>query len=215
MPLQNRVTPSGHIIATPERGTMMGIRGGCFHRDDKTLKARHWASKRWICCVLEFKNRRRLLMRPRHYTELFFLDEATAISAGHRPCFECRRADATRFAELWTRVQTRGEGRNRAMAGDMDDVLHRARLLKNGQPASWAGPIDRLPDGVFVRLDETPYLILANRLLPWSPAGYGSPIPRPTGASAALVPILTPQIMIAVMDLGYRPQIHPSALTAA
>ena len=107
MPLQNRVTPEGEIIATPHRGLMMGNRGGCFHLPDRTLGSRRWATRQWIACVLEFKGRhRQAMMQPNRYTELFFLDEATALAAGHRPCFECRRRDAERFAALW--AETRG-----------------------------------------------------------------------------------------------------------
>ena len=94
MPLQNRVTPTGEIIATTARGTMMGNRGGAFHTAAQTLTHRRWKTKAWICCVIEFKGRHRVVMSPNRYTELFFLDEATALAAGHRPCFECRRADA-------------------------------------------------------------------------------------------------------------------------
>ena len=102
MPLQNRVTPEGEIIATPHRGLMMGNRGGAFHLPDRTLGHRRWATRQWIACVLEFKGRHRAaMMQPNRYTELFFLDEATALAAGHRPCFECRRRDAERFAALW------------------------------------------------------------------------------------------------------------------
>ena len=104
MPLQNRVTPEGEIIATPHRGLLMGNRGGAFHLPDQTLGPRRWATRQWIACVLEFKGRHREVMRPNRYTELFFLDEATALAAGHRPCFECRRSDAERFAELLARA---------------------------------------------------------------------------------------------------------------
>ncbi|MET0192678.1 MAG: hypothetical protein ABW200_04810, partial [Hyphomicrobiaceae bacterium] len=120
MPLQNRVTPAGEIIATPHRGLMMGNRGGCFHRPDQTLKARRWATRQWIACLLDFKGRRRQLMQPNRYTELFFLDEATALAAGHRPCFECRRASATCFAELWSKVQRLPKP---SRATDMDTIL--------------------------------------------------------------------------------------------
>ena len=102
MPLQNRVRPDGEIIATPHRGLLLGNRGGAFHLPDRTLGTRRWASRQWIACVLEFKGRHRAaMMQPNRYTELFFLDEATALAAGHRPCFECRRRDAERFAALW------------------------------------------------------------------------------------------------------------------
>jgi len=103
MPLPNRVTPSGDLIATPARGTLFGNRGGRFHTDARTLTARRWASRRWICCVLDFKGRQRDVW-GRFYTELFFLDEPTALAAGHRPCFECRRNDAEAFAEGWRKA---------------------------------------------------------------------------------------------------------------
>lgn len=103
MPLPNRVDPFGKIHAVGARGTLMGNRGGCFHRDDKTLKPTHWASRQWIVCELEFKGRRRTLMSPGRYTELFFLDEATALAGGHRPCFECRRERATAFVDAVVR----------------------------------------------------------------------------------------------------------------
>ncbi len=126
MPLQNRVTPEGEIIATPQRGLMMGNRGGAFHLPDQVLGARRWASKQWIACVLEFKGRHRAaMMQPNRYTELFFLDEVTALAAGHRPCFECRRADAELFAGLWARSFGR---RARAHAGEMDEVLQAERV---------------------------------------------------------------------------------------
>lgn len=211
MPLQNRVTPTGTIIATPARGTMYGNRGGCFHNDDKTLKPRHWASKQWICCVLDFKDRRRAMMQPGRFTELFFLDEATALAAGHRPCFECRRADATRFAEFWLAAHGGEEKSGRASAAAMDDVLHRARLRPNGQSSLWAGPVERLPDGAFIRLLGAPYLLCGPWLYPWTPAGYGAPIPKLSGPEASLIPILTPLPMIAVIERGYRPMLHPTA----
>ncbi len=100
-PLQNRVTPFGEIIATPERGMWMGNRGGCFHDAEQRLTASRWVNTHWITCRLEFKGWHREVMQPRRYTELFFLDEATAFAAGHRPCFECRRHDAKAFQSAW------------------------------------------------------------------------------------------------------------------
>ena len=216
MPLQNRVTPEGDIIATPARGTMLGIRGGCFHNDDKTLKARHWASKRWICCLLAFKGRRRPLMRPGHFTELFFLDEATALSAGHRPCFECRRADAERFAELWLATHRCEAKSGRASAGAMDDTLHRARVSRDGGRRFTAAATEHMPDGVFIRRadDRVPHLVWGDCIFPWTPAGYGPASARPRGQIPSFAAILTPLPTIAVMSRGYRPTIHPSAVAA-
>ncbi len=121
MPLQNRVDPFGELFATPARGTLLGNRGGKIHTDDRKLNRRRWASRQWICCVLDFKNRQRDVW-GRYYTELFFLDEVTAFAAGHRPCFECRRKDAERFAALFS-----GKA-ERASAPAMDKILHAERL---------------------------------------------------------------------------------------
>src|ERR1700734_2885840 len=124
MPLQNRVTPFGDLVAVPARGSFLGNRGGRFHTDAKALTSRRWASRQWICCVRDFKGRHRDVW-GRFYTELFFLDEPTALAAGHRPCFECRRKDAEAFAEHWRAAQRL---RRRPYAFEMDEVLHRERL---------------------------------------------------------------------------------------
>src|SRR6187402_1000209 len=124
MPLQNRVDPFGELFADAARGTLFGNRGGRFHRDDRILGRRRWVSRQWICCVLDFKNRRRDVW-GRYYTELFFLDEVTALAAGHRPCFECRRKDAETFAGTWRQVFRL---RTRPRAAEMDERLHAERL---------------------------------------------------------------------------------------
>jgi hypothetical protein len=209
MPLQNRVTPEGEIIATPHRGLMLGNRGGAFHREDRTLGARRWASKRWIACRLEFKGRRRPgMMMPNRYTELFFLDEATALAAGHRPCFECRRAHAEQFAFLWARVHGWPAP---ARANDMDRVLHGERVGARGRKNTYTAPLAALPEGTFVRVAtagaELPHLLAGERLFPWSPAGYGAAQPF----SDREVAVLTPPAIVAVLRTGYRPMLHPSA----
>jgi hypothetical protein len=200
MPLQNRVTPEGELIATTARGTMMGNRGGVFHRDDQTLLPKRWRSKQWICCVLDFKGRRRPVMQPRRYTELFFLDEATALSAGHRPCFECRREAAVRFATLWNRVRRRD---GRAAAPDMDLVLHAERTHASD-------PLDLadLPDNAFVRWRGQSWRVCAAGLQAWSPEGYARALPRPPNAT---VGVLTPRSILQVLGAGYRPVLHDSA----
>jgi hypothetical protein len=211
MPLQNRVTPDGEIIATPHRGLFMGNRGGAFHLPDRSLGARRWASRQWICCVLEFRGRHREVMQPNSYTELFFLDEATALAAGHRPCFECRRADAERFAELWAKVQGRAE-RERAPA--MDEVLHAERVDPPRWKATYRARRGDIPSGTFVRYARDgdrarPYLVVGNNLLVWHPSGYTSlVIPAEIGEE---VEVLTPRSIVAVLSAGYRPILHPSA----
>ena len=206
MPLQNRVTPEGKIVAVAARGTMFGIRGGCFHRPDQTLRPRHFASRRWICCLLAFKGRRRPLMQPGRYTELFFLDEATAMAAGHRPCFECRRADAVRFAELWNQMEGRS---GRAAAPEMDLRLHAERIDQRGDKVRFRAALSELPDGVFVNRDGLPGLVLEGRVRPWSFEGYS------TGYSVDAVSdvdVLTPRSIVAILAAGYQPKMHPSAV---
>jgi hypothetical protein len=210
-PLQNRVTPDGDIVACPERGTMLGNRGGRFHGADQRLGRRRWHSRQWICCVLAFKGRRRPVMAPRSYTELFFLDEAVALSAGHRPCFECRRAAATQFAELWNRCRDRS---GRAAAGAMDDQLHGERLDANGGKPTWRARVADLPDGTFVRWPllgtasgPATALLLAGRVRPWSWAGYGAGEAVPSEATVA---VLTPRSIVAVLGAGYLPVLHSS-----
>ena len=191
MPLQNRVTPFGEIVADPARGTMFGNRGGCLHDEAKRLRRRRWASRAWICCVLQFKGRRRALMQPNRYTELFFLDEATAFAAGHRPCFECRRADALRFRDAF------GAGR----AAEMDAPLH-AERLGNRPEVGLAG----LPDGAMVARDGAAWLVWRGALRRWSFAGYGEAHPLEGRAT-----LLTPPSAVAAFRRGYQPSAHASA----
>ena len=203
MPLQNRVTPFGELIAVPARGTLFGNRGGRFHTDARTLTARRWASRQWICCVLDFKGRRRDVW-GRFYTELFFLDEPTALAAGHRPCFECRRKDAETFAEHW-RVAHRL--RRRPYAFEMDQMLHRERLRGRAKRLHRRN-IDGLPDGAFFALAGDAFAVRGNRILRWTPQGYDAEKPRPRGGT---VDVLTPPAILAVLAAGYEPRWHPSA----
>ena len=205
MALQNRVDPFGELIATSARGTLFGNRGGRFHRDDRTLGKRRWASRQWICCVLSFKGRHRAVW-GRGYTELFFLDEVTALAAGHRPCFECRRDDAKAFAEKWAQ----GKGGDIPHAPEMDIVLHQQRLVGRTQRHHWRD-IDGLPDGVFVTLPDQrqhAFVVRGDGLLRWSTNGYDDERQRPRGIK---IEVLTPPAIIAVLAAGYRPQWHPSA----
>ena len=218
MSFQNRVTPTGELVATSARGTLMGNRGGRFHRADKTLSRRRWASRAWITCRLEFNNRHREIMSANSYTELFFLDEATALAAGHRPCFECRRADAVSFAQYWHASQEREPGgcgahRLRARAGAMDKVLHEQRRLPNGDKKTHKMSIGALPGGTIINWRGQPHLLSSQRLWQWSLEGY-QPSKFPTGAflrGETPVDVLTPPAIVAVLSLGYAPQLHPSA----
>jgi hypothetical protein len=203
MPLQNRVDPFGQLFVASARGTMLGNRGGRFHRDDQTLGNRRWVSRTWICCVLEFKNRHRDVW-GRYYTELFFLDEVTALAAGHRPCFECRRKDAAAFAEFW---QQASKLRVAPRAAEMDRILHAERL--NGRAKRRHRlKVDDLPDGAVIAMDEIAFAVRGGSLLEWTPSRYGARKLRPRGIIAD---VLTPPAILTVFTAGYRPQWHPSA----
>jgi hypothetical protein len=201
MPLQSRVTPFGSLIADPARGLFMGNRGGRIHDDAQRLTARRWASKQWICCVLAFKGRHRKVWRA-SYTELFFLDEVTALAAGHRPCFECRRNDANAFADAWGRAHGRT-----LRAAEMDAILHGERVSGREKKAH-RFDIATLPDGAMIALDGAAYAVSDEKLLLWSPAGYVEARRRPASVD---VDLLTPPAIVAVLAAGYRPHWHPSA----
>jgi len=203
MPLQNRVDPFGELFADPSRGTLMGNRGGRFHTQTRALTARRWASRQWICCVLTFRGRHRDVW-GRFYTELFFLDEPTALAAGHRPCFECRRQDAEIFAEYWRKAHRAHE---RPRAAEMDRVLHRERLHGRAQRQHRRN-IDGLPDGAFIAWNGAAFAVRGDALLRWTPKGYDASIPRPRGT---MVDVLTPPAILAVLSAGYQPRWHPKA----
>lgn len=206
MPLQNRVLPTGEIVAHPGRGLLMGNRG-CLHRSDRTLGAARWRSPMWICCVLEWKGVRRDVMPPGRWTALFFLDEATALAAGHRPCGYCRRDDFLAFAEHW-RV-ARGLA-HRPRAGEMDRQLHSERVEpRSRRKPTWQARAGDLPDGSMVLAADSPALLLRGRRLDWSLDGYGPPCAQ---APDEVVEVLTPPSTTAVLAGGYRPLLHPSAL---
>jgi hypothetical protein len=208
MPRQNRVTPFGAIVTTPERGTFLGNRGILHDADSRIRRA--WQVKRWLVCVLEFKGRKRAVMTPNRYTELFFLDEATALAAGHRPCAECRYGRFIAFCNAW-KVALAANKVGRPTAGEMDDALHVERVDRNRTKRTHTGALDELPDGVFVTLDpncEQPWLVWRNQLLEWSAGGYRGHRQRPRKET---VTILTPPSTVAVIRGGYVPDVHFSA----
>lgn len=206
MPLQNRVTPLGTIERHPARGLLMGNRGGRLHNTEtRTLTRRRWASRHWIICVTEFRQRQRTVMSPSSYTELFFLDEVTALAAGHRPCYECQRQRALRFAGAF--ANSRGLANIRA--GEMDRQLHGERLATGNQPAILNGEtVKTLPDGVMVADGSTAFAIRAGRLLPWDHDGYGPAICVDTQMQFAQ---LSPPSTVAAIKAGFTPRIHPTA----
>jgi len=180
----------------------MGNRG-CLHDAQQRIR-RPFAVKRWIICVLQFKGRHRRVMTPEQYTELFFLDEATALAAGHRPCAECQRERYVMFREHWA-----GRGRTRPTAEDLDDVLHAERLGADRGKRTYRERLSRLPPGAMVADDEgRAYLVREASVLPWAPAGYGPPRPRPGDAEML---VLTPRSIVAALTRGYPVGVHPSA----
>ncbi|MCG6207061.1 hypothetical protein LPW26_20645 [Rhodopseudomonas sp. HC1] len=227
MPLQNRVTPFGDIVAVAARGMFTGNRGIIHDPATRTLLNRRWSNPAWITCVCDFRGRRRAVMATRSWTELFFLDEATALAAGHRPCYYCRREDAKRFAAAWVR----GNALSRITAKEIDGVLHRERLDgrdKRLHPLPCA--VSELPDGAMVAERSDPaspvaadeampqrspacYLIMRGRPLRWSFDGY-----RPADAEALdLQPmrcvLLTPPSTLRALIAGYTPALHPTTGT--
>ena len=209
MPRQNRVTPFGDLIATPERGTFMGNRGVLHDAEGRIRRA--WQLKRWIVCVLEFRGRKRQVMTPGRYTELFFLDEATALAAGHRPCAECRHARFLAFCNAWRSAHPGAGTSARPTATVIDDRLHAERLAPDRSKRSFVAALDELPDGVFVAVaawGEQAYLVWGDHLLAWSPGGYGERRRRPKGEE---VKVLTPPSTVETIRAGYVPEIHASA----
>jgi hypothetical protein len=209
MPRQNRVTPFGEIIATPERGTFMGNRGA-LHDHEGRIK-RTWQVKRWLICVLEFRGRKRTVMTPNRYTELFFLDEATALAAGHRPCAECRHRRYRAFRDAWKLVNSSNDASHRPTASEMDDCLHAERVNSDRSKNTFSSALDQLPDGVLVTFEGQPaqaYLVLGDSLLAWSWQGYQRRRPRPNNER---VIVLTPKSTVEVIRAGYVPEVHASA----
>lgn len=196
-PLRNRVTPLGELVADPARGLVYGNRG-CLH-DAAGRIVRGWQVRRWIACRLEFGGRRRPLLQPGRYTELFFLDEATAFAAGHRPCAECRRADYARF------LAVAGAGR----ADEVDARLH-AERLDGGARRLHEAAFDELPDGALVLEEGRPWLVFGDRLLAWSPAGYGEDRARPGGTATTITPPTTLGVLRAGWTDALVPLLHGS-----
>jgi hypothetical protein len=198
VPLQNRVTPLGELVADPARGLVYGNRG-CLHDDSGRIR-RRYNGKRWISCRLRFRDWHRTpLLQPGRFTELFFLDEATAFAAGHRPCALCRRADYDRLVAIWRELHPGQVG-----ADAIDAQLHGERLLPRHEAL-----LDELPDGAFVLRDGAAWLVLGPQLLRWTPAGYSERSPRPSGRAA----LITPPSLVEVLRAGWEPLVpllHPS-----
>ena len=204
MPLQNRVTPLGELVAVPERGLVYGNRG-CLH-DAHGRITRRYGVRRWIACRLVFKDwHRSPLLQPGRFTELFFLDEATAFAAGHRPCALCRREDYDRFSSHWRAIH------DESGADTIDERLHAERVdAVTRAHRLHAVELDDLPDGAFVLEDAGPSLVLGAALLPWSAAGYRERRPRPSGPAR----LVTPPSLVEILRRGWSSSVsvvHPTA----
>jgi hypothetical protein len=206
MPLRNRVTPLGELVADPARGLVYGNRG-CLHDDEGRIR-RRFAGRRWIACRLEFRGwQRGPFLQPGRFTELFFLDEATALAAGHRPCALCRREDYVRFGEIWRELHP-----GRVAADAIDSQLH-AERVDSGSRAQrhYMAEFEQLPDGAFVLEEDAPALVLGEELLAWTPAGYADRRSRPVLGKAT---VITPPSLVEVLRAGWQPLVpflHPSA----
>ena len=205
MPLQNRVTPFSELVAHPARGLLYGNRG-CMH-DDRGRIRRRYGTRRWIACRLEFRGwERGPKLQPGLFTELFFLDEVTALAAGHRPCALCRRADYVRLGEIWRDLHPGQVG-----ADAIDLQLHGERVAPGTRTQlHHRRALDDLPDGAFVVRDGEPWLVHDSQLLRWTPAGYAERVPRPRDAAAV---VITPPSLVAVLRAGWEPLVplfHPS-----
>jgi hypothetical protein len=206
MPLQNRVTPLGDLVADPARGLVYGNRG-CLHDANGSIR-RRYDGKRWIACQLQFRGwHREQLLQAGRFTELFFLDEATALAAGHRPCALCRREDYRRLVAIWRELRPDQVG-----ADAIDAQLHTERVAPGTRAQlRHDAQLDELPDGAFVLWEGAPRLVLGERLLRWTAAGYDAPEPRPPGRHALLI---TPPSLLALLRADWQPLVpllHPSA----
>jgi hypothetical protein len=196
VPLRNRVTPFSEIVAVPERGTLMGNRGVV--HDEEGRIVRFSQGRRWIACLTDFRGRRRAPMPPGGYTALFFLDEPTALAAGHRPCHECRRADALRFREAWAAAAGEDPGVSLEL---VDRRLHDDRLAAPGRMRRWSAEPGALPEGAMVEVGGAAFLVRRDGIREWSPARYGALREPPAGP----VRVLTPRAIVATIAAGYRP----------
>lgn len=203
MSLQNRVDPWGKMIRTNARGNWLGNRG-ILHNDAKEIIA-PWRHNAWIICKLEFKGRHREIFSPNSYSELFFLDEASALSAGHRPCAECQRVRYNEFKAAWSEANTNAE---LIPANQIDKQLHSERAIRGGGKVTFEMPFSELPEGAFIAQDGAALLLWKGRLYRWSFEGYKPEDYLPVAAD--LVQVLTPLSIVKTLQCGFLPQVHGS-----
>lgn len=215
MPRQNRVTPFGDIVALPARGSLMGNRG-CLHDKAGQIK-RPMRLVTWIYCLLEFRGRKRNVMSPGKYTELFFLDEATALAAGHRPCAECQRARYNEYMKFWSAANAKMVPGEKLRAGMVDAMLHSERFGAGGKKLGYRARLGELPVGCFVELDDTPgqaWLVVDSGervgVRVWGAGGYGE---RVRVGAEKKVTVLTPRSTVRAVRAGFEPRLNQAALS--
>ncbi len=204
MPRNNRVNPFGELISTSAHGQFMGNRG-VLHNERGELTDKRWTHQQWIICELEFKGRKRPLMSPGCYTELFFLDEATALAAGHRPCWECNRERYNLYKTAWLAGNSEYGFNPKTSIREIDKILHAERVNKAKGKVTWQNRLAELPDGVFISLAEKPsfsYLIQSGLLHQWAPEGYGEVLQPPLNS---FVNVLTPKSTVGAIAAGFLP----------
>lgn len=202
MPLQNRVTPFGEIVAISQRGLFTGNRGIIHDPSTRTLLSKRWATKAWLICTCDYRGVRRRPMGGRSWTELFFLDEATALAAGHRPCFLCRREAAEWFCGAWGEAN----GSEAPTADSLDAILHCERLQGRVKRIhALTAALDELPDGAMIAAGGSAYLVASGRAFLWTKDGY-----RTVNAPPFVDGQITPPSIVNALRSGYRPVLHPS-----
>ncbi len=206
MPLQNRVTPFGQLEAVNAKGAWLGNRG-ILHNEKKEIVA-PWRHKNWVLCQLQFKDRKRTIFGKGTYSELFFLDEATAFAAGHRPCFTCRRERYKAFKDIWIAANAKRLGLEQPTIDDIDKVLHSERAIRGGGKVTFRAQLNELPLGTMIDIDGRPHLIWENTLHKWTHQGYEPP--EPLCSNQYVVDVLTPASVVAMYRLGFRPETHAS-----
>ena len=206
MPYRNRVDPFGQLNAVNERGAWMGNRG--ILHDERGQVVAQWRLKRWIICVLNFKNRHRQVFTPHRYTELFFLDEATAYSAGHRPFAECQRKRYNEFCLAWSAANPELSDGKVLRADDIDRQLHTERAVRGGGKQSYQADLATLPSGTFIKRGGLAYLVWNGKLFPWTFGGYGPPSAI---QHTEIVRVMTPLSIVSAFKDGFIPQVHESA----
>lgn len=200
---QNRVTPTGEMIRTTARGTFMGNRG-VIHNDNAEIK-HIYKIKAWITCLLQFKGRRFEIMKPKRFTALFFLDEATSFAAGHRACNECRKEDFKKFKSLWIKGNPEYDFNMKTKIAEIDAIVHSERINSAGEKVTFEMDTSEIPDGSFVLMHSKPYLFFQSRLYLWTPHGYEIAIPLP---SSPQLTVLTPKSVVKTFRAGYTPGIE-------